>query len=99
VRDDHTVVDYSIPHFVGSGFGFSLYSYIIGDATQNPVTVMKERLLEYATWGDPASAIIADPAQAERVNRAIRFRMSGKPGWLAAAEPATPRGPTASLPP
>ena len=32
------------------------------------------RLEEYAAWGDPASQIVPDPGQAERVDRAIRAR-------------------------
>jgi spermidine synthase len=71
VRDDRTMVDYSIPRFVGSGFGFSLYTYYVGSADDNPTQVMRERLREYASWADPAELIVPDVGQAERLNRAI----------------------------
>jgi spermidine synthase len=74
VRDDRTLVDYSIPRFVGSGFGFSLYTYAIGSADENPTRVMRERMAEYAEWADSAERIVPDPEQAARVNRAIATR-------------------------
>jgi hypothetical protein len=74
VRDDRTIVDYSIPRFVGSGFGFSLYSYKIGSSEDNPRQVVLARMREYAEWADPASAIIPDPEQARRVEEAILLR-------------------------
>jgi len=87
VRDDKTVVDYSIPRFVGAGFGLSLYDYPIGTGTLQQV--MRERLAEYDSWGDSAASIVPDPSQAARLDRAIRYRMAGKPGYLADEE--TPR--------
>lgn len=85
VRDDRTVVDYSIPRFVGSGFGFSIFTYMIGDEQRNPTRVLGERMREYAAWGDPASTIVPDPCQAKRLDLAIQRRMSGQPGDAAAA--------------
>jgi len=84
VRDDKTVVDYSIPRFVGSGFGFSIFTYMIGDEQRNPNRVLAERMKEYAAWGDPASTIVPDPCQAKRLDLAIRRRMSGQSGDAAA---------------
>jgi spermidine synthase len=99
VRDDRTVVDFSMPRFIGSGYGLSLYTYAIGDERASPWKVINDRLKEYATWGDSASLIIADPEQARRVDRAIRLRMSGKPGQLAAeAAPADGSAPTGNSP-
>ena len=77
VRDDRTMVDYSIPRFVGSGFGFSLYTYRVGSPEDNPTQVMQTRFQEYASWGDSAERIISGPAQAELVNRAIALRQEG----------------------
>jgi hypothetical protein len=74
VRDDRTLVDYSIPRFVGSGFGFSLYTHSIGTPSDNPNRVMRERFREYASWADPAGLIVPDAAQAEGVNDAILER-------------------------
>ncbi len=74
VRDDRTMVDYSIPRFVGSGFGFSLYTYRIGSQVDNPQRVMRARFREYASWADSAERIIPDAGQAELVNRAIAER-------------------------
>jgi spermidine synthase len=71
VRDDRTMVDYSIPRFVGSGFGFSLYTYRIGSMDDNPQQVMRTRFREYASWADSADHIVPDPGQAEMLNRAI----------------------------
>ncbi len=79
VRDDRTMVDYSIPRFVGSGFGFSLYTYRVGSPEDNPTQVMQTRFQEYASWGDSAERIISGPAQAELVNRAIALRQEGGP--------------------
>lgn len=89
VRDDRTVVDYSMPRFIGSGFGFSPFIYAIGNQAANPFTVVNERLAEYRSWGAPASSIVPDPAQARRVDEAINNRMHGRPGYLAGdgAEP------------
>jgi hypothetical protein len=89
VRDDRTIVDYSMPRFVGSGFGFSIFTLAIGDKEHNPRSVLNERFAEYKGWGDPASAIVADPVQARRVDRAIQLRKSGKPGHLASEEGAS----------
>jgi hypothetical protein len=74
VRDDRTIVDYSIPRFVGSGYGFSIYTYAIGTGALGPANVLRARSREYASWSDAASAIIPDPAQAERIQRAIDYR-------------------------
>ncbi|MFQ5515241.1 MAG: fused MFS/spermidine synthase [Myxococcota bacterium] len=87
VVDDRTVVDFSIPRFVGSGFGFSIFTYVIGDNLRNPTRVVRERMRQYATWGDPASEIVPDPCQARRLDRAIRLRREGRSGDLAASEP------------
>ncbi len=90
VRDDRTIVDYSMPKFIGSGFGFSIFTLAIGDKDHNPRVVLNERLEEYRGWGDPASSIVADPVQAKRVDRAIQLRKSGKPGHLASEEAPSP---------
>ncbi len=76
VRDDRTLVDYSIPRFVGSGFGFSVFTYSIGSSDDNPRTVGQARMREYADWSDAAELILADPTQAERVDRAIAQRQA-----------------------
>jgi hypothetical protein len=86
VRDHRTMVDYSIPRFVGSGYGFSLYTYVVGSEIDNPSAIMKERLEEYAGWGDAAAAIVPDPCQAARLDRAIRYRMAGRSAAPAAEE-------------
>lgn len=82
VRDDRTIVDYSMPKFVGSGFGFSIFTLGIGDKDQNPTKVISERLAEYASWGDPASSIVPDTEQAAQLDRAIQLRKTGKLGQL-----------------
>jgi spermidine synthase len=86
VRDDHTVVDYSIPRFVGSGFGFSNFTYSIGDETRNPSMVLGERMREYAEWSDAASALVPDACQAQRLTRAIDHRTKLTVGSAAATE-------------
>jgi spermidine synthase len=97
VRDDLTVVDYSIPRFAGSGFGFSLFTYVVGDETLNPSMIMNRRLEEYASWGDPAATIVRDPCQAKRLDLAIRYRMEGlRPGFTAAVA-SIPGCPTPAL--
>ncbi len=79
VHDDLTMVDYSIPRFVGSGFGLDLYTYGIGDATNNPTKVVYQRLNEYRHWSSPASTIVPDESQAKLLDEALRLRISGRP--------------------
>jgi spermidine synthase len=74
VRDDRTIVDYTIPRYVGSGYGLSFYSYAIGSRVHNPNSVSFAKTREYAEWADAASLIVPDPEQAERVERAILKR-------------------------
>jgi spermidine synthase len=76
VLDDRTIVDYSIPHFVGGAFGFSPLAYRIGSEEENPAKVIRQLAAEYAEWADPASTIIPDPEQARRVDRAIEARQA-----------------------
>ena len=83
--DDRTIVDYSIPHFVGGSFGFSPLAYRIGSEQENPATVIRQLNAEYAEWADPAATIIPDPEQARRVDRAIEARRAR--GRKAAARP------------
>jgi spermidine synthase len=86
VRDDRTVVDYSIPRFLGSGFGFSNFTYAIGDEARNPSTILWERMREYAGWSDPVSDLVPNPCQARRLNRAVGYRAKGAAGSAAATE-------------
>jgi spermidine synthase len=74
VRDDRTIVDYSIPHYIGSGFGFYLYTYRLGPSGYKVSTVSQEKIREYAEWGDPVSLIIPDARQARRVEQVIARR-------------------------
>jgi spermidine synthase len=74
VTDDRTIVDYTIPRYVGSGYGLSFYSYAIGSRARNPNSVSLAKTREYAEWADPASLIVPDPEQAARVDQAILRR-------------------------
>jgi hypothetical protein len=74
VTDDRTIVDYSIPHFVGSGFGFHDLTYRIKADDKTPRVITRDRIREYAEWADPVSEIIPNPAQAERVAKAQALR-------------------------
>ena len=71
-RDDHTIVDYSIPHYVGAGFGFALYSYSFGEQGHKIGGPAVERMAEYAKWRDPVELILPDPDGARAVE-AIRL--------------------------
>jgi hypothetical protein len=77
VRDDRTVVDYSIPKFVGAGFGFGPYAYAIGDPKTDLGRLVFARLGEYAQWHAPAATIVPDPQQARLLDEGIQMRMSG----------------------
>ena len=66
-RDDHTIVDYSIPFYIGSGFGYSLYSYSFGSEKYRISDPGRERMLEYVGWRDPLSLILPDPDDARAV--------------------------------
>ena len=73
-RDDRTIVDYSIPRFIGSGYGFSMYTYPIGAEGAEWQAVATERFAEYASWGDSSAAIVPDPEAAALIDQAIRAR-------------------------
>jgi hypothetical protein len=66
-RDDHTIVDYSIPFYIGSGFGYSLYSYKFGTGKYTISVPAKARMAEYDGWRDPLSLILPDPDDARAV--------------------------------
>jgi spermidine synthase len=68
VRDDRTIVDYTIPREAGSGFGFIFRYPFKRDST------FADLMRDYASWRDPMTLIIPDPAQAERVERAREAR-------------------------
>jgi spermidine synthase len=76
VRDDRTIVDYSIPHYIGAGFGLD-YGYPIGPDGFDVQTLRSERLREYETWQDPISFIIPSSEQARRVEGAMAKRRLG----------------------
>jgi spermidine synthase len=71
--DDRTIVDYTIPFDIDSGFGLN-YTYPLGEEGYSHQSVTHDRLREYARWQDPASTIIPDPDQARRVDEAIAQR-------------------------
>jgi spermidine synthase len=83
VRDDRTIVDYSIPRFAGSGFGFAAYTYRIDSEQGSPQLAMIERSREYANLGDPASLIVPDPDQAQQLDAAIADRKRRSKGLVA----------------
>jgi hypothetical protein len=68
VRDDRTIVDYTIPREAGSGFGFIFRYPFKRDST------FADLMRDYASWRDPTALIIPDPAQSERVERAREAR-------------------------
>ncbi len=74
VRDDRTIVDYTIPYYVGSGFGFYYHTYPVGPEGFDQFTPGRERTFEYLGWSDPISLIVPDPTQAARIEDA-RLRM------------------------
>jgi hypothetical protein len=73
-RDDRTIVDFEAPRHLGAGFGFSRFNYPVASEGETPAQVGLERRFEYAGWGDSAAALVPDPDQAARVDRAIRAR-------------------------
>lgn len=70
-RDDHTIIDYSIPHYVGAGFGFALYSYALGEKGHQIGDPAAERMQEFSHWRDPFTMILPDRDDANAV-QAIR---------------------------
>jgi len=73
VTDDRTIVDYTIPLDMDSGFGLD-YMHPLGDEGYSHQQVTLDRLREYAEWQDPVSLIVPDAAQARRVELAIAKR-------------------------
>ncbi len=86
VTDDRTIVDFSIPKFSGSGFGFSIFTYPIGGPNKSPAEIRVERNAEYRSWRGSAASFVSDPCEAKRVDRAIALRQRQRPGDAAAAE-------------
>jgi len=84
VTDDRTIVDFSIPKFSGSGFGFSIVTYPIGGPDQSPSEIRLEREAEYRSWRGSAASVVSDPCEAKRIDHAIGLRQRRQPGDRAA---------------
>jgi spermidine synthase len=76
VRDDRTIIDYSIPFNAGSYFGLTPDL-----RNREAVRIFDARVREYDGWRDPMSTIIPDPYQARRVElvRERRVPVAGPP--------------------
>jgi spermidine synthase len=70
VRDDRTIVDYTIPHHVGAGFGLDYHyrGWSVGK-------LRNQLVREYESWQDPYSELLADPRDASLVERARITRL------------------------
>jgi hypothetical protein len=68
VRDDRTIVDYTIPRHAGSGFGFVFRYPFKRDST------VADLMRDYASWRDPMALVIPDAGQSSRVEGVRKAR-------------------------
>lgn len=78
VRDDRTIIDYSMPSQIDTGFGL--------EPELEPAELLAElarEMRELAGWRDPLALILPDPEQAERTEAARERRSSLAGGRVA----------------
>jgi spermidine synthase len=89
--DDRTVLDFSMPRYVGSGFGLGQFNPTVHDrAFRNPFSIVGERKLAYEALRQPVVPLLtnlgADTPEAVAQRIAERTALTFEPKWYGEAD-------------
>jgi spermidine synthase len=90
VTDDRTVLDFSMPRYLGSGFGLGTFNPLVRRDGESPLTITTERTQYYASLGRSVVPYLTDLGDETREAVAARIAARAttpvKHGWISEAK-------------